>query len=334
MARAAASPTVADWLLDPADPGPRYLALRDLYPDSGSELAAARREAHARGPIAEILEKMHPEGYWEKSGAGYGPKYRSGVWSLITLAQLGASLDEDPRLGTAVDYYLDHGLTPAGQFSANGSPGNTIDCLQGNMCAALVDLGVPPERLAAAYDWMARTVTGDGLADKDDRSGAPRYYAYKCGPLFRCGPNNKLPCAWGGVKVMLAFSKLPPERRTPRMEAAIQAGLDFFFSVDPLTADYPCGWAPKPSPNWWKFGFPVFYVTDLLQLAEALGGLGYGGDPRLAGTIDFIREQADAHGRWATRYNYAGKTWSDWGRGGQPGKWVTIRALRVLKNIS
>ena len=133
---------------------------------------------------------------------------------------------------------------------------------------------------------------------------------------------------------MMALGVLPKKLRTPLIENAIQQGIDFLFSVDLAKAAYPSGFAPKPSGNWWKFGFPVFYVTDLLQLAEALGGLGYGGDPRLAGTIDFIREQADAHGRWATRYNYAGKTWSDWGRGGQPGKWVTIRALRVLKNIS
>lgn len=333
MVRAAVSPEVRDWLLDPAEPGPRYLALRDLFPPSASELVAARRETHARGPIAEILAAMHPDGYWEKPGAGYGPKYRSAVWSLIALAQLGAGMDEDPRLRTAVAYYLEHAITPYGQISTNGRPSHTIDCLQGNMLAALVDLGVPPEKLETAFDWMARTVTGDGLAELGYRDDPLRYYAYKCGPLFRCGPNNKLPCAWGGVKVMLAFSKLPPALRTSRIEAAIHAGLDFFFSVDPLTADYPCGWAPSPSGNWWKFGFPVFYVTDLLQLAEALGGLGCAKDPRLAGTLAFIRDMADESGRWVTRYNYSGKTWCDWGRGGRPNKWITIRALRILKNL-
>ncbi|MCE7980071.1 MAG: hypothetical protein DYG89_02670 [Caldilinea sp. CFX5] len=36
---------------------------------------------------------------------------------------------------------------------------------------------------------------------------------------------------------------------------------------------------------WWKFGFPVFYITDLLQIAEALGSLGHGHDSRLANTL-------------------------------------------------
>jgi hypothetical protein len=334
MSRTTVSPDIADWLLEPADPGPRYLSLRDLFPAGQGELAAARREAHTRGPIAEILSQMHPDGYWVKPGGGYGPKYRSAVWSLIALSQLGASLEEDPRLRAAAGYYLDHAFTPAGQVAYNGRPAGTIDCLQGNMLAALTDLGAADERLATAFDWMARTVTGDGLAEKGDRDNPLRYYAYKCGPLFRCGPNNQLPCAWGAAKVMLAFSKLPRDRRTPRIEAAIRAGVDFLFSVDPVTAAWPCGYAPKPSPNWWKFGFPVFYVTDILQVAEALGGLGYGDDPRLAGTLEFIRDKGGLQGTWKMEYNYAGKTWCDWGRGGRPSKWVTLRALRVLKNLS
>jgi hypothetical protein len=131
---------------------------------------------------------------------------------------------------------------------------------------------------------------------------------------------------------MLAFSKLPAAYRTPRIEAAIEAGVAFLFSVDPVTAEWPCGWAPKPSPNWWRFGFPVFYVTDILQVAEALVGLGYGADPHLRSTLEFVRSKADTAGRWPTQYNYSGKTWCDWGHGGRPNKWVTIRALRVLKN--
>jgi hypothetical protein len=149
--------------------------------------------------------------------------------------------------------------------------------------------------------------------------------------MFACGANNKLSCAWGAVKVMLAFSKWPANRRTPLIERAIQQGVDFLLSADPATADYPTGWGNKPSGNWWKFGFPVFYVTDLLQNVEALMGLGYGGDPRLTNALTIIREKQDAQGRWSLEYDYSGKTWIDWGIKKQPNKWITYRALRVLK---
>jgi hypothetical protein len=178
---------------------------------------------------------------------------------------------------------------------------------------------------------MARTVTGEGLAPNSDRQAPIRFYASQCGPTFACGSNNKLPCAWGGVKVMLAFSKLPKVQRTPLIERAIEHGVEFLLSVDPAEADYPTGWTDKPSRNWWKFGFPVFYVTDLLQNVEALIALGYGRDPRLANAMDVIREKQDGQGRWSLDYNYIGKTWVDFGEKRQPNKWVTLRALRVLK---
>jgi hypothetical protein len=321
------------WLLEPGSPGVRYLALRDLLdlPEGDPELQAARAEAHAAGPIAAVLEALDPAGFWAEPGPGYLPKYRSTVWSVILLAQLGASAARDERIEQACAYLLEHALAEGGQFTASGAPSGTADCLQGNLCWALAELGCREPHLEKAFEWMARSVTGEGLAPASDRQARLRYYAGKCGPRFACGSNDRLPCAWGGTKVMLAFARWSGERRTPLIQRAIDQGVEFFFSVDPAQAAYPCGYASKPSGNWWKFGFPVFYVTDVLQIVEALAGLGYGRDPRLAGALALVREKQDARGRWALEYDYAGKTWVNFGPKKAPNKWVTLRALRALK---
>ena len=318
------------WLLESDDIGVKYLALRDLVETGEKELASARQQAHEKGQIGQVLARMDKAGYWEKPGAGYYTKYRGTVWSVMMLAQLGASLEVDKRIATACSYVLEHSLAEGGHFSVTGAPSLTIDCLQGNLCASLLDLGCEDSRLDEAFEWMARTVTGEGVAPVTDKAAPVRYYAQKCGPNFACGPNNKLPCAWGAVKVMLAFGKLPKAKRTPLIQRAIQTGVDFIFSTDPAEANYPCGTGSKPSGNWWKFGFPVFYVTDILQIVEALTGLGYGSDPRLANALKLIREKQDAQGRWPLEYDYKGKTWVDFGAKKQPNKWVTLRALRVL----
>ncbi|MBM3154225.1 MAG: nitrogen fixation protein NifH [Chloroflexi bacterium] len=322
-----------DWLLEPSDIGVQYLAMRYLIKANPEELAEAKKKAHSEGPIAQVLAKMHKEGYWEQPGAGYNPKYTGTVWSIILLAQLGASIDADECIATACSYLLEHTLTERGQFTINGLPSGTADCLQGNLCESLLDLGYEDPRLDKAFEWMARTVTGEGIAPMQDKTAPVRYYAGKCGPNFACGSNNKLPCAWGAVKVILAFSKLPKGKRTTLIDNAIKAGVDFLFSTDPAKADYPCGYSSKPSGNWWKFGFPVFYVTDLLQNVETLVGLGYGNDPRLANAMTIIRQKQDNRGRWLMEYDYTGKTWIDFGPKKQPNKWVTLRALRVLKAI-
>jgi hypothetical protein len=322
------------WLLETENPGIRYLALRDLMDSPGeqADLKSARRKAHKDGPIAKILSHMEPAGYWIRPGPGYNPKYRSIVWSLILLAQLGASAREDTRIEKACKYILDHNLTEGGQFTTmtSGAPSGTVDCLQGNICWALMELGYDHPRLKKAYQWMARAVTGDGIAPRTSMDSI-RYYAYKSGPLFACGVNGDLPCAWGGAKVMLAFGKWPARRRTPLIRKAIKRGVDFFLGIDPVSAGYPTRDSSKPNRSWWKFGFPVFYVTDILQIAEVLVGLSLGRDRRLSHTLDLIRSKQDQNGRWALKYEYKGKTWVDFGKLKQPNKWVTLRALRVLK---
>ncbi len=324
-----------NWLLESSEPGLRYLALRDLLdrPADDAELLEAQRKAPTEGPIAKILGRMNPGGYWAKEGAGYSPKYRSTVWSLLMLAQLGANRDMDERIAKAVDYYLEHAVHADGQISHDHLPNGTFDCLQGNMCFALYSLGCRDAKLEAAFDWMARTVTGEGMGKQGDEKARYRWYTYQCGAMFACKANGGKSCAWGAAKAMHAFSLLPKEKRTTRIEQAIQEGVDFLFSVDLMKANWPTRDDHQVNPNWWKFGFPVFYISDLLQIVEALARLGYGKDPRLQETVEFIRSRQDEVGRWRLELDYTERSGIRFGKLNQPNKWVTLRALRALKLV-
>jgi hypothetical protein len=277
---------------------------------------------------------MQPEGWWARPNAGYNPKYRSTQWSVILLAQLGATMADDPRIDTACSYVLDHALSPGGQLSMSGKASGTIDCLQGNLCWALHELGCSDPRLMLAYDWMARSVTGEGVAPVGERSAARRYFGIKCGPCFACAANNRQPCAWGAVKVMLAFGALDPSERTSQIHQSITQGSEFLLGGNPATANYPTSNGGKPNRSWWKFGFPVFYVTDVLQTVQALADLGFGAEPRLQPALQLVRDKQDSLGRWSLEYDYAGKTWVDFGPRKLPSKWVTLRGLRALRRAS
>lgn len=326
---------VVAWLLEENDPGARFLAMKDLLrlPRNDPQMINARQAAYQQGQIFHILERMDPEGYWVKPGPGYGPKYKSSVWALLLLAQLGADVKDDPRIGTACNYMIENALAPGGQFAYNGAASGTIDCLQGNLIWALKKMSFDHPRLQSAYEWMARTVTGEGMSPASERKAALRYFAYKCGPNFACGANLKQPCAWGAVKVMMAFGLLEQNARTPMINQAIQMGIDFLLGTDPVNALYPHGENAKPSRDWWLFGFPVFYITDMLQIVEALVELGYGQDARLQNAIQYILSKQDEQGRWPLEYDYAGKTWRSYGKLHEPNKWVTMRVLKVLAFI-
>ncbi len=326
------------WLLeaDADNPGVRYFALHELLdvPSDETQLTEARRAVMSSGPVPAILEAQEPEGYWEKPGPGYLPKYRSIVWSVSMLAQLGAD-GSDPRIQKACQYLLENAIDKNGSFSASGTQGGAILCLMGNLSGALLDLGwLGDERLRGAIAWMARVVTGEGIAPQEEKDAPARYLkSATCAPGFCCSANDSKPCAWGAVKVMLAFSKLPQEARTPLVQRAIDTGLEFLLSRDPAAADYPMGYATKPSRSWFNFGFPLFYVTDVLQNLEVLTSFGYGPDPRLAGAMDLVSGKQDAQGRWKMEYTYNGKTWVEIEKKGQQSRWVTLRALKVLRRV-
>ncbi len=334
--RAAEAETTLDWLLEVDDPAMRAVALRDLLdaPPDDPDYAAACVQRLAQGPVAEVLEAMDPAGFWISPDRPYSPKYKSTFWAMILLAQLGMRASDDPRIATACNHLLDTTIMPYGQVSYNGTPSGTIDCLQGNICRVLVEMGVVDSRLDRAIDWMARTVTGDGIAPAGTHGDPMRYDGYNCGPGFACRANYGAPCAWGATKVMLALAATLPTQRSPQVAAAIKQGVEFLLSVEPVTAAWPTGDGSVPDGRWWKFGFPVYYTVDLLQTAETLVALGYGDDRRLAATLDLIRAKRNAQGRWLLEYSYGSKSWGKFGRVGNPSKWVTLRALRVLKRTS
>jgi hypothetical protein len=327
------------WLLeqDSDNPGVRYFALTDLLhrPPDDPDVTEARRAVMSTGPVPVLLDAQQPEGYWEKPGPGYFPQYRASVWAVTMLGQLGAD-GADERVRRGCEYVLQHALDKNGAFSMSAIPSQAILCLNGHLLAALLDLGWSGAvRVHRALEWVARMVTGEGVAPTAEKGAPLRYLkSATCGPGFCCGYNAKKPCAWGAVNVMQAFSRLPEEARTPLIDQAIEAGLEFLLSKDPAVADYPMGSGTKPSGNWFRFGFPLFWVTDVLHNLEVLTSFGYGADPRLVAAIDLVVGKQDESGRWKMEYSYNGKTLVDIEEKGKPSKWVTLRALRLLKRCA
>lgn len=327
------------WLLAPdaENPGVRYFTLVDLLdvPPDSKEAQQARAALMTSGPVPAILDAQSAEGYWITPGAGYLPKYQSTVWSVTFLAQLGAD-GNDERVKKGCQTVLENNICALGGLSYNGTNAGMIHCLQGILAAALIDLGwLGDERLARALDWLARSITGEGIAPAEEKDVPARYYrSANNAPGFACGANNHLPCAWGAVKAGLALGKVPVHSRTGEIKQAIAAAAEFLLSGNPVEANYPQWAAEKPNRSWFQFGYPLGYVTDVLQNLEVLVSLGYAADPRVAAGAEYALRKQDTLGRWKMEYTYNGKTWVDVEEKGKPSKWVTLRSLRLVKHVS
>jgi hypothetical protein len=346
------------WLLekDNAQPAIRYYALRGILDrdENDKEVKAAKAAIMASGPVPVILAAQHPEGYWGKR-----PKYTGTLPAIVFMAQLGAD-GPDPRIRAGCEIllsqYIDSNGCLLGGLSLKGTP-SFNHCNAGNMGAALLDFGwLNDQRLQTAMEWLAQTITGEGVADASDRGTSKGYdKSGNSSPPFACSANGNLPCAWGAIKAMIALSKVPPAQRTMNMQQAIKLGVDFLLSHDPAVADYPFGRGNRPSSNWFKFRYPLGTSADMLQNLEVLTAFGQAKNPKLANALDLVISKQNQQGRWLLEHTYkeladtqekkvfywyqnslrlyiTGKEWADiHEKKGQPSKWVTLRALRVLK---
>jgi len=314
-----------EWLLEKDSPSVRYFALRYLLdrPDDERDVQAARRAVMRSEPIQTILAAQAPEGYWAKEGWGYSPKYRSTDWTMLFLAELGAD-GRNRQVRRGCEYVLSHAQAAHGGFSAMAGmqPSGAVTCLNGNLLWALVALGrAADDRVQRAAGWLASVITGEGV-DK-------WYASTVSGPGFECGANLQQPCAWSAVKLLRALANLPPELQSDKARRATRATADFLLSHDPAQADYP--YTGRISGEWFKFGFPLSYTSDVLEALLALVEAGYGRDPRLTNALALVESKRGADGRWLLKHSLNGKMWIDVEAKGQPSKWVTLRALRVLK---
>ncbi len=314
------------WLLEPDNPSARYLALTrllDQAPDSPDALAA-RSAIPNSDPARSILDAQFagldaaggPSGYWIKPDLGYSPKYRSTVWQIIFLAQLGAPAVKPIR--RACDYVLDHSRYLAdrhgrkdGRFTASKGRQGAINCLNGNLLWALQRLGFGDDpRLAEAREATAGAI---------DRHG------------FGCRYNDNLACAWGAVKVLRAFLEAAADQRTPIVEGAIDQATTLLLSVPLLEASYPA--ARAVSPRWFQLCFPLGFNCDILEAMGALMLAGQADHPHMQDAVEWLVSKQGADGKWALE-RVPGKMWTSFGTVGQPNKWVTIRALEAVKALS
>ena len=105
--------------------------------------------------------------------------------------------------------------------------------------------------------------------------------------------------------------------------------VEFLFSRNLAEADYP--YTIRVSGEWFKFGFPLSYTSDVLEAMLALGEAGCGRDPRLKDAVALVPLKRGPDGRWLLKHSLNGKMWVDIEDKGQPSKWVTLRALRALR---
>jgi hypothetical protein len=321
-----------DWLLEAENPSVRYFALTQILDKSPSDpdVAAAKAEIMHTGTVSKILAKQNSDGSWEAPEKFYESKYKGTVWQLIILSELGAD-PRDERVQKACEFILGASQDlESGGFSlghsvkmGGGRHSGVIPCLTGNMVCSLIRLGLlEDKRVGRGVDWIVRYQRFD-----DGDSRAPDVWPYE---NLVSGCFGKHSCHMGVVKSLKALAEIPAANRSKAVSDTIAQGAEYILKHHIYKKSHNLAKVSKP--GWLRFGFPLMYQDDVLEILGILTKLGYR-DERMREAVDLVISKQDKFGRWILENTFNGRFQTNIEQKGQPSKWITLNALTVLKRF-
>jgi len=307
-----ADPT--EWLLELENPPIRYWTLVHILnrPPDDLEVRAAQAAIPTYPPVAELLAAQKPDGYWVKRDYYLPRTGRGTFWVLSVLGDLGLTAEEE-HVRRACDFMFTN-QRENGEFcrrrrvsgqgmvwQKHGEP-----CTHARIVRFLIQFGYGDDpRVRKAIDWLLPIQRDDGLWFC--RGAAGRGCLRATIDVLRLAALDLQTAAQLGI---------------PQAAAAVCDLL-----MEPRMSRYHVGdaWGTWQCLKYPYFGFSVISALD------ALARLGYTPEePKIDTAVDYLLSKQLPDGAWPMD-----ESWSsppiEFGQPGEPNKWLTLDALRVVK---
>jgi hypothetical protein len=324
-----ADPT--EWLLGEDNPSVRYFTLTDVLGKNMSrvDVEESRRAIMRTGVVPRILAKQKSGGYWGVAENFYvRGKYKGTVWQLMVLAELGAD-SADPQVRKACEFILNNsqdresgGFSYISSSSGGGAHNGVSPCLTGNMVWSLIRLGcLDDARVQRGIEWITAYQRFDDGVEKAAK-GWPYDKHVSCW--------GKHSCHMGVVKALKALAEIAPEKRSAGVRCTIEKGVEYLLEHHVYKRSHDLSRVSKA--EWLRFGFPLMWNTDVLEILGILTRLGIR-DSRMQEAVDLVVSKQDVNGRWMLECTFNGRFQVNIEQKDRPSKWITLNALRVLKRF-
>lgn len=299
------------WLLEPENPSVRYWTLTDVLerPAGDAEVRAARAAIPTGPPVAELLAAQKRDGYWVKRDH-YLPKNTGTFWVLSVLADLGLTAG-NAHVRRGCDFLFAHQRGHGGFCRRRRIRGRGIvwddqpaPCTHARIVRFLIQFGYTNDlRTWAAVGWLLSTQRDDGM--------------WLCRRHAR--GHGCLRATLDYLRVAALDPDLAAHPATARAAAVVCDLL-----MEPRMGRYHVGdlWTILEYPY---FGYGVISALD------ALARLSYTLEhPKVATAMEYLLSRQLPDSTWPLDQS-APRPPFDPGQPGQPNKWLTLDALRVIK---
>ena len=246
----------------------------------------------------------------------YQPKWISTHYTLLDLRNLGLSPENSVARQT-IDYVLNCGLASDGGIPLGPTTAHHSDvCVNAMFLNYASYFRTAEEQLKPVADSILAEIMPDGGFNcRSTRSGARHssmhstisvlegfYEFQKAGHKYR---NSEIKEAIRSSEEFLLMHRLCKSDRTGRI-----------IHKDFLRFSYPCRWK-----------YDVLRALDYFQYA------GRKWDSRMQDALDILVEKMNGDGTWNMQAAHPGKQHMIMEKAGAPGRWNTLRALRVLRHF-
>jgi hypothetical protein len=301
---------LAEWLLEPETPSVRYWTLTELLdlPADDPEVRAARAAIPTYPPVTELLAAQKRDGYWVKRDY-YLPKNSGTFWVLSVLADLGLTA-ENERVRRGCEFMFTYQRENGAFCRRRRIAGRGIvwdaqpgPCTHARVVRFLIRFGYANDpRTRAAVDWLLATQRDDGM--------------------WLCRHAGGHGCLRATLDVLRVAALHPEIAAQPAIARAAAVVYDLLMERRMGRYHVPDLWTTLEYPY---FGYGVISALD------ALARLGYTlQEPKVAAAMEYLLSRQLPTGTWPLDQSPRRPPF-DVGRLGQPNKWLTLDALRVVK---
>jgi hypothetical protein len=297
---------VVAWLLR-GDAAVQYRTWRDLL---GRDDTALQDRIATEGEGAALLDADGGAGHW---GRGfYQPKWTSSHYTLLELKNLGVS-GLAPRARHVVRLILEQEKGSDGGLNASRTVRPSDACVNGMALNYASYFGAEEDALAGIVDFLLGQRMGDGGFNCRFNQGGARH-----------GSVHTTVCVIEGVT---EYERSGYRYRVDELRTARAGATEFLLrhhlyrserSGEPIRAEFT------------RLHHPARWHFDILRGLESLVDSGTAYDVRMDDALRALASRRAPDGRWAANSPYPGDTHIPLPHAGQPNRWITLIAARVL----
>ncbi|WP_034271474.1 hypothetical protein [Actinospica robiniae] len=336
---------VVEWLLA-GDPSVRWQAVRDLTDAPGEQIARERARVAGEGWGAHLLEAQREDGHWEVTSPEFDPESpaakwwdalqpgqkgtlmpagTSTTWSLALLRAFGVD-PEDEAVRRAVARVAEHCL-----WEHDGQryfDGEVEPCINGRAVALGAYFG---QSVAPIVRRLLGEQMEDGGWNCEQENGSTRGSFHTTIDVLEglLEFETAARAGWGGQAADADLIEQVEWARLKGQEYLLERRLMNSRSTGkPIEQDRKT----EARATWTQFSFPTYWHYDVLRALDYLRAADARPEERMADAIDLVESKRDQSGRWPAEHRHPGRLHFPLDDGeGEPSRWNTLRALRVLR---